>query len=168
MSVYSIIWSSDRYGWLCGRLCGMEAVATGRGLTLLFRINCHKSLQNSVRKKSRFCSFSSRLWCRKGLTAFDCRVVWNGFLRRHGAGRALRPFRSEDFAGFLLTDFVRKSCRFSAVRALRGHSGAAFVVWRQPCCNAAGAPLQTNKGLTATLSRRRCFPTVMMPFVNDW
>ena len=44
---------------------------------------------------------------------------------------------------------VRKSSRFSAVRASRGYNGAALVVQRRPRELAVRAPLQPREALTA-------------------
>ena len=64
------------------------------------------------------------------------------------AGRALRLFRSGDFGWFLLADFVRKSYRPAAVRASWGRDSGLTALQRRPCCNAAGAPLQSREALT--------------------
>ena len=64
-------------------------------------------------------------------------------------GRALRLFQNEESGGFVMPENVRKSSRFSAVRASRGYNGAALVVQRRPRELAVRAPLQPREALTA-------------------
>ena len=122
-------------------------------------------LQNSVLKKSWFCSFRRLLCGRKGLFAFDANAATDAFLRLRPAGRAPRLFRSEDFRRFVMRIFVTKRYRFLAVRPPRGHNGAVMGVQRGARCKAIRPLLQRRKGLTAERSRLRRTTTDARPFV---
>ena len=126
------------------------------------------SLQNTLFQNFRS---SPIRWARRALllsSAHAGHAKTEAFLLRLTPGRPSRPFRSEDSSEFLLAFFVRKSYRFSAVRASRGRDGAAFALQRRPCCIAVRAPLQAREGLTAQRSQPRCFPTGLRPFVYGY
>lgn len=110
----------------------------------------HISLQNSIIRNLRFCSFSGRLNSRKALTAIVRHASTRRFLPRHDAVRPLRLFRNANFRHFQTPVFVPKSCRFPAVRPSRGRNGAVVAMQRRPRCDAVRPPLQRRKALTAS------------------
>ena len=105
-------------------------------------------LQNTVRQKFRFSSFPRLFHSNKALTADGRNAEENVFSLRRDPRRPLRLVRSEDFAMFLLADFVPKSYLFPAIRPSRGCGGGLVALQRRPRCNAVRALLQSREGLT--------------------
>ena len=92
----------------------------------------------------------------------------NCFFAHHDAVRALRLLWSRENAGFRVVDFVLKSYRFSAVRASRHCNNGLVAVRRRPRCNAARAPLQPRKALTAQPQQSRRCSTELPLFVSGY
>ena len=108
-------------------------------------------LQNHLHRNFRFSPFRRLLWPVSGTFASENPIVMWAFLRSVTPGRALRRFQNGENRWFLLALFVRKSSRFSAVRALLVCNGAVVRVQRRPRCIAVRAPLQGKEALTAGL-----------------
>ena len=102
----------------------------------------------------RFCGFRTR------------KNSW--FSRPEVPVRALRRFQNSNSRRFQPPVFVLKTCRFPAVKASLHRCGAAFVVWRRPCCNAVRAPLRPRKALMARRQRFRRFPAARLWSVCDY
>ncbi len=123
-------------------------------------------LQNYLHRNFRFSSFRRLFGPVWGTFMSDKPMIMIAFFRSVTPGRALRRFQNGENRWFLLALFVRKSSRFSAVRALLVCNGAVVRVQRRPRRIAVRAPLESREGFTAGQIRFLEKTADAMPFVS--